>query len=188
MVKNRLFWPKNGPSENCNAHIVGPPKHPLYTSNLCLKMHKVWFKHCRGCRRAPYDPITHPTFHMLLAGTRFSNSQNHALHSIRCYRAASLLFQHEKLSSTFRTANQHIRWTIARLVSSFEANEAIESYANVLKQGTLPGSDLNANGTVQKCMFEEYLVMLKACNEKFTLNLPRIVNKSFVCSPFVCRF
>ena len=59
LVKIRLFWPKNGPSENRDVRIVRPPKHPLYTSNLCLKMLKGWFKHCRGCRRAPYHSITH---------------------------------------------------------------------------------------------------------------------------------
>jgi len=119
-------------------------------------------------------------FNMVLAGNHFSNIKGHKFHALRCYRSAQALFQKEN-NSTFRSADTHIRWTIARLISSFEPKESIEYYKQALRNGFLPGGDKLVAKTTQQTVLKEYCMMIDACKDQssFSLQLPKIVNKSF---------
>ena len=119
-------------------------------------------------------------FNMVLAGTHFSNINGHKFHALRCYRSAQALFQKDN-NSTFRSADTHIRWTIARLISSFEPKESIEYYKQALRNGFLPGGDTLVSKTTQQTVLKEYCMMIEACKDQssFSLELPKIVNKSF---------
>merc|ERR1711884_144737 len=124
-------------------------------------------------------------FNMVLAGNHFSNIKNSSsskFHALRCYRSAQALFQKEN-NSTFRSADTHIRWTIARLISNFEPHESIEYYRQALRNGFLPGGDKLVAKTVQKDVLKEYCMMIEACKEDpkigFNLELPKVVSKTF---------
>ena len=143
-------------------------------SGVCLEQAAILFAKSSWPRKY--------AFHMLLAGSHYSNSKKHSLHSLRCYRAAALLFENERLNSTFRIANQHISWTIARIVAelkNYDNDEALQNYGKILRAGILPGSDLSI-APIHKAVFDEYLTMLKSTGRPFgtgSVRIPKIINK-----------